>query len=252
MLTKFWSNLTSFEIDKLDNKRILIFPFSSIEQHGNHLPVGTDKFILDGILDAFVRKYPKLNNFIIMPNIYFGSASEHLQFKGTISINSSRYIDYVVDIVDQFCANKHHKFIFLNSHGGQTSHLDIVSKELKSKYPSIDIVKANYFLFKGFENIISEKELNYGYHGGEFETSLMLYLKPNLVKMNKILKNYISSDYNSKKLISYEMNIKRAWNTKDLSKNGIIGNPIDANADKGKKILNLTIDTLSKIIKEIS
>ena len=70
-------------------------------------------------------------------------------------------------------------------------------------------------------------------------------------ELNKIKINKLSSDYKSKKIISYERTIKRAWNTKDLSKTGIIGNPTKSYADKGKRILDLTSRTLKKIINEM-
>jgi creatinine amidohydrolase len=72
-----------------------------------------------------------------------------------------------------------------------------------------------------------------------------------LIKLNKIKANKLSSDFKSKKIISYERTIKRAWNTKDLSKTGIIGNPTKSSADKGKRILDLTSRTLKKIIDEM-
>ena len=178
MLSKFWSDLTSADISKLGKNKILILPFSSVEQHGEHLPSGTDKLILDGILNTFVKKYPKLNKYLILPNISIGSASEHNSFEGTLSSNSTNYIDYIISIVGELCIRRYKKFIFLNSHGGQISHLDIAAKEIKSRYKAVDIVKAHYFLFKGFEKIIPKKELLYGYHGGEFETSIMLHLYP--------------------------------------------------------------------------
>tara|TARA_B100000963_G_scaffold341159_1_gene340561 strand:- start:44 stop:802 length:759 start_codon:yes stop_codon:yes gene_type:complete len=251
MPSKFWTDLTSADISKLGKNKVLIIPFSSVEQHGEHLPSGTDKLILDGILNTFIQNYPKFNKYLILPNISIGSASEHNSFEGTLSANSTNYIDYIIGIVDELCIRKYKKFVFLNSHGGQISHLDITAKEIKSKYKDVDIVKAHYFLFKGFEKIIPKKELLYGYHGGEFETSIMLHLHPELIKLNKIKINKLSSDFKSKKIISYEKTIKRAWNTKDLTRSGIIGNPINSTAEKGKKILNLTSRTLKKIIDEM-
>ena len=53
MLTKFWNNLTTEEITKLSRNTIIIAPFSAIEQHGSHLPINTDKIILDKIIDKF-------------------------------------------------------------------------------------------------------------------------------------------------------------------------------------------------------
>ena len=75
MLTNFWEELTTNEIKKLNRKIVLIFPFSSIEQHGPHLPLNTDKKILEGILLEFNKKYNS-NKYLIMPEIYFGSADK--------------------------------------------------------------------------------------------------------------------------------------------------------------------------------
>ena len=75
----------------LDRDTILIFPFSSIEQHGEHLPLNTDKKILRGILKKFSENY-KSNKYLIMPEIHFGSASEHSSFDGTISLDSLEFI----------------------------------------------------------------------------------------------------------------------------------------------------------------
>tara|TARA_Y100001935_G_scaffold250273_1_gene250113 strand:+ start:173 stop:934 length:762 start_codon:yes stop_codon:yes gene_type:complete len=252
MLSKFWSDLTLDEIKKIGKNKVLIFPFSSIEQHGSHLPSGTDRMILDGILSLLVEQNSKSNNFLIMPNLSMGSAGEHLNFEGTISAYSTKYIDYVISIIENLCEKKYKKFLFLNSHGGQIGHLDIIAKELKSKFKFIDIVKAHYFLFDGYEKIISKKELVFGYHGGEFETSIMMFLYPNLVKYKKISSNLISPDYKSNNIISYEKKIKRAWNTQDISKSGIIGDPTKANKEKGKKILKIAVNNILKIINEMT
>ena len=79
----------------------------------------------------------------------------------------------------------------------------------------------------------------------------MLYLHPKLVKSGKIKKHQQSPDVKSKNIISYEKTIKRAWNTDDLSKSGIIGDPTNASSLKGKKILEVISNTLKKIITEM-
>ena len=249
MLTNFWEELTTNEIKKINRKTVLIFPFSSIEQHGPHLPLNTDKKILEGILLEFNKKYSS-NKYIIMPEVYFGSASEHSNFEGTISIDSLEFISHSLSILKNVCKLKFKNILLLNSHGGQISHIDIIAKELKSEF-NINIVKGNYFLFDQFKGIISTKEKEFGYHGGDFETSIMLYLFPNLVRQSKISKHKLSPDYLSSKTISYEKNIKKTWLTNELSKSGIIGDPTNANAVKGKKIVDKVVIFLKKIIIEM-
>ncbi len=249
MLTNFYEDLSSTEIKRISKKTVLIFPFSSIEQHGSHLPINTDKKILEGILSKFNDKYSS-NKYLIMPQIYFGSASEHRYYDGTISLNSIDFIKYSLKIIEQFCEKKFKNIFLLNSHGGQISHIDVIGKELKAKY-NITIVKGTYFLFDDFKGIISKKEKEYGYHGGEFETSLMLYLYPELVKLNKITTYEYSTDFKSKNIITLEKNIKKSWLTEEISKSGIIGNPIKANETKGRKIVEKVINYINKIINEL-
>ena len=129
--------------------------------------------------------------------------------------------------------------------------MEIVAKELKAKFKKSKIIKANYFLFSGYEKIISINELSHGYHGGEFETSLMLYLDKENVRINKIKKGRLSPDYKSKNVIGYEKDVKLQWNTENISKTGIIGNPLNANSLKGEKLTKITISTIEKIIKEL-
>ncbi len=249
MLTNFYEDLTSAEIKRINKKTVLIFPFSSIEQHGSHLPVNTDKKILEGIINKFNDKYAS-KKYLIMPQIYIGSASEHMAYDGTISLNSLDFINFSIKIVEQFCKKNFKNIFLLNSHGGQISHIDVIGKELKAKY-DITIVRGTYFLFNDFKEIISKKEMEFGYHGGEFETSLMLYLFPKLVKLNSFTTFKYSKDFKSRKIISLEKNIKKSWLTEEISKSGIIGNPINSNKEKGRKIVEKVINCMNKIVNEL-
>ena len=251
MLTKFWNNLTTEDISKLPRNTIIIVPFSAIEQHGPHLPVSTDKIILDKIIEKLCQKNSKSRDFVVLPNLCIGSSSEHSSFQGTLSVNSLNYISFCINYLESIFSNKFYKFVFLNSHGGQTSHIEVISKELKAKFSKSKIVKANYFLFSGYERIISINELSHGYHGGEFETSLMLFLDKDNVRLNKIKKGSLSPDLKSKKIIGYEKNVKLQWDTQNISKTGIIGNPQNASSLKGEKLVTITISTIEKIIKEL-
>ena len=79
----------------------------------------------------------------------------------------------------------------------------------------------------------------------------MLYLAKEKVRINKISKEKLSPDYNNKKIITFEKNIKLQWDTKDISKSGIIGNPQHASSIKGEKLTKVAILTIEKIIKEL-
>ena len=140
MRTKFWINLTTEDISKLSRNTIIIVPFSAIEQHGAHLPLGTDKIILDKIIEKLCKKNSKSKDFVILPNLNIGSSSEHASFEGTLSVNSLNYINFCINYLENIFSKKFYKFVFINSHGGQTSHMEIVAKELTGKYGFSNVV----------------------------------------------------------------------------------------------------------------
>ena len=90
----------------------LLHPFSSIEQHGSHLPLNTDRVILDKILQKLCENNKKNNDFIILPNLSIGSASEHLDFEGTLSIDSINYINFCINYFDSILSKKFKKLLF--------------------------------------------------------------------------------------------------------------------------------------------
>ena len=114
MLTKFWNNLTTDEISKLSRNTIIIVPFSAVEQHGPHLPVSTDKIILDRILEKLCKKNKKNNDFIVLPNLCIGSSSEHSNFHGMISVNSLNYISFCINYLENIFTKKFYKFVLFN------------------------------------------------------------------------------------------------------------------------------------------
>ena len=114
MLTNFWNNLTTKEISKLSRNTVIIVPFSAIEQHGPHLPVSTDKIILDRILEKLCTKNKKNKDFVVLPNLSIGSSSEHSSFEGTLYVNSLNYINFCLNYLESIFSKKFYKFIFFN------------------------------------------------------------------------------------------------------------------------------------------
>ena len=100
MLTKFWENLTTEEVSKLSRNTIIIVPFSAIEQHGPHLPLNTDKIILDRIIEKFIKEHKQSRDFVILPNLCIGSSSEHNNFEGTLNVDSIKYINFCLNYLE--------------------------------------------------------------------------------------------------------------------------------------------------------
>jgi creatinine amidohydrolase len=148
-----------------------VVAFGSIEQHGHHLPLGTDWMIADAEARALAEK---LNAFVL-PAMPFGNSREHMAFPGTITLRPATLGAVLEDIVESLRSHGIRKIVVLSSHGGNWI-LKPTMRELNFKYPDIMIVHSN--------GIVPERgdEPPGEIHAGKDETSAILHIRPDLVK----------------------------------------------------------------------
>ena len=251
--SNFWENLSTYDFSKMDaSKHVAILPIAAIEQHGPHLPVSVDSKIVNGLINIISKKLPKGNKILFLPTQKIGKSNEHLTFPGTLSLSVETLISTLIDIGKCVNSSGVRKLVFLNSHGGNTSTLDIASRELRVRNEML-VFNVNWFGSGMPDGVFSENELKYGIHAGDLETSIMLALDPDNVKMER------AENFNSeiieieKKFQNIGLNsaAKLAWQSQDLNKKGACGNAKISSAEKGEKTLNFVCNKLLKIFKEI-
>jgi len=146
----------------------VILPVGSTEQHGPHCPLGTDHMTAEAIANM-VGDRVKLP---VLPVVPVGVSSHHRQFPGTLWAPPKVFRDYIKAIILSASSHGPRKFIIINGHGGNTASLKEVAEDLRSDEDIFTAV-ANAFPAK------------LDGHAGEDETSVMLHLHPELVKMKK-------------------------------------------------------------------
>jgi creatinine amidohydrolase len=225
--------------------RVAVFPIGSNEQHGPHLPCGTDTLILESVLYGVKERLTKDNQFIFLPIMPYGKSPEHMAFEGTISLKATTLIALLDDIVSSLQKHGVKKIVFLNSHGGNSSLLEAITYDFRSTYTvfvyCLNLWSENFFSSKEISEIFPELEYP-EIHAASVETSLLMYLKPELDTI-------IPSEF---KPIVPSSSINFGWATQDLSENGIIGDPRASNADKGKIIYNLLVEKTVLRLNEIA
>lgn len=205
-------------------RRVAVFPIGSNEQYGPHLPLGTDTFILKSVLAGVRERLTQDNRFIFLPIMPYGKSPEHMEFEGTISLKATTLIALLDDIVSSLQKHGVKKIVFLNSHGGNSSLLEALTYDFRYTYNvfvyCLNLWSDNFFSAKEISEIFPK--LNYPeIHAASVETSLLMYLKPELVAI-------IPNEFKPKIPSSY---ITFGWATQDLSGNGIIGDPRASSAD---------------------
>ena len=189
---------------KTDGKQVII-PVGSFEQHGPHLPFETDTLIAE----AVAKEAAKRIGAAVGKTIPVGLSSEHMDFPGTKTLTEE-------DFKDAVRKGDGPNVVFVNGHGGNNRAL----RELGVKHVNLTS------MFKPYD------------HAGEIETSIIMFLRPELVKADRIRKH------------EFTWPKKDGWRMRDHSASGVLGDPTQASAEKGGQYLARLVDETVKRIQE--
>ncbi len=255
MITK-WENLTRDEILALDkDKSIVLLPTSATEQHGAHLPVGTDAIILSTLINKLVEGYSfESGHLIFAPQLNIGKSNEHMGFAGTLTFGTQTYYALLHDIASSMAASGFKKLILFNSHGGNTDMLHMISRDLRIDL-NLDVFVFDWwftpFWSEGLKAL--QESDKYGvFHACELETSLMLAARPETVHMDLAVDERPSECFTGDKFVTVFGPYHVGWKTEDVTKSGVIGAPSYATAEKGHKLFDYACKKLLDIFKEMA
>lgn len=246
-----WEELTYRQIAELGNKNSWgLLPIGSIEQHGPHLPVGTDTLLVEGILGLALKKYQPRFPIIVFPTLKFGKSIEHCNFPGTILLSTRTMLGIFDDFASSLTGANIRRLAIINSHGGNTALVNGYLHDLRRIY-DIEVVAIHLpTIYKSIEYKFKDSIGDY-FHACGMETSLALFLFPELVHMSEI--SMINDDDLKKprRLISLRDKVGKGWTTEEISSNGVIGEPWLANAEIGKNIADEITSALIEVFKEV-
>lgn len=252
--SRYWADYTSPEIGRLDGERLVaVLPVAAIEQHGPHLPLSVDATILDGLVRAAIPRLPDELPLLFLPPMVVGKSNEHSRFPGTLTLPADLLIRNWMELGACVAAAGVRRFVLFNSHGGQMSVMDIVTRDLRAKHDLL-VVASNWFLLGLPPGMYDPHEVRHGIHGGDIETSLMLALAPSLVDMREA-RNFRSAtedferDY---RYISITPTAKVGWQTQDLNPQGACGNAAAATVEKGRQTLAYVADRMVEMFGEVA
>ncbi len=226
-----WMEISAAGYSKTDvQQTVAVLPTAAIEQHGPHLPVGTDSLIATGMLSEVAKSPPEVARLRVLPVQTVGKSNEHVWARGTISLSAETALRAWTEIGESIARSGVRKLIIANSHGGNLDLVSIVARELRVRCGML-VVKCQWNSFGHPEGLYSAHERQFGIHGGDVETSLMLHFRPELVDMSQaeiFLSTAESDPVPPTGAISY------GWAACDLSPHGVVGNAAAASAAKGR------------------
>ena len=148
-----------------------VVSFGSIEQHGPHLPIGTDWMVAQAVARSLAEELGAL----LLPTMPFGNAREHMTYAGTVTLRPSTLAAVLEDIIDSLRAHGIRRVVVVSTHGGNWI-LKPTLREINYRYPDVQLVWADGRI--PAEDAPPPEDI----HAGEHETSTMLHLRPDLVQ----------------------------------------------------------------------
>jgi creatinine amidohydrolase len=250
---RFFPYLTWAEIRDMPDKEnaVIIQPIGAIEQHGLHLPIIVDSAISMGVIGKALSKLDNKIPAYCLPCLYYGKSNEHQYFSGTITLTTATLLAVLRDVAESIYRAGFRKLAFVNSHGGQPQILEIIARDLHQERPDFSIFPLFTWRVPHIvDRLLTEKEATEGIHAGDAETSILLALLPEIVKMDRAVREY-PENLPKDSLLTMEGRLPFAWLTHEISKSGVIGDATAATKEKGELILESLADGWIKTIEDI-
>lgn len=237
-------------LDHLTDQSILVLPLGAIEQHGPHLPFSTDLEIARACAEAVVDQVGDDHDLWLLEPLAFTKSNEHAGTPGTFWLGPETLLRVLDDIGRSMAATPARKLAFLNGHGGNSSLINVACRELRLHHGlETFLMHPNVPPDQGGPS--SEEELGFGIHGGVGETSIMLHLRPDLVRMDLASRN-VPEHLAANEHVKFGGTVSFGWLASDFGPDGHIGDPTGATPERGKQSFEAAVSRLSAAFGEIA
>ncbi|ABP95564.1 Creatininase [Metallosphaera sedula] len=204
-----------------------VIPVGSIEQHGPHLPLGTDSMIAE----AVAEKVAQIEGLLLFPTVYYGCSVEHGDLP-QVSIGDVNFLNMMGDILESSVKLNIKGLVLVNGHGGNTDLLKVVTRRVNFTRPRPKVMLVDLHeigIFSQYRDL----------HAGTVETSLLLYLRPELVRLDRIPSNISFSPFTFT-LITSEKG----------GSNGVVAEKVEPSKELGERVFKEMINFVMNRVKE--
>jgi creatinine amidohydrolase len=231
---------------------IAVLPLAATEQHGPHLPLGTDVMIAQAHLERVRELLPDSIPATFLPIQPVGISTEHIGYPGTLTLPTDVALKTWMALGESVARAGLRKLVMVTSHGGNSAAMTLVAQDLRAQYGLL-AVTTGWYRFGAPQGLFSAEELRHGIHGGAVETSIMLARYPEAVRGDGI------SDFRSSGLamekdyrwLSANRPAPFAWQVQDLHASGAVGDATQASAEKGERLLDHSARAFCELLADV-
>ena len=236
---------------------VVVIPTATLEDHGHHLPIDTDVRLIEEVARGACEHVNAAGGTaLLFPTAVHGYTPHHLHFPGTVTLRWNVFVEYLLDLGRSLCHHGFDRILFVNGHGSNQPLVDIAARLIGVEFRNAVCGSSFYLQSAEGKRVIAEvrdSPVPGGMaHACELETSIYLALEPDLVQMDKAVREipewdseYVWLDWSDGPL--------QVWpHWSGLSRSGVVGDATVATADKGKRLLSAAVDEIRAYIAEIA
>jgi creatinine amidohydrolase len=234
----------------MTDSRVVLQPIGAFEHHGPHLPLYTDSLVVDAVASAVVADAPGLE-VSLLPTLSYGLSSEHVWAPGTVTLSVPTLLAVLDDVAAATVRAGAKRLAFLNGHGGNTHLLRVACREIRAKHGLMTFLVHPSLPPDNGGPPTDAREEGLGIHGGLGETSVVRYLRPDLVDMTKAERS-VPSWVHEYEWVGMGGAAEFAWLSNDLAPSGVAGDPTLATVEAGKVRFEAAVTAVTAALAEIS
>ncbi|MDI9635066.1 creatininase family protein [Kamptonema cortianum] len=231
------AELTWQQVRDLDRSTVVLIPTGSLEQHGPHLPLFTDSILATAAAEGVEAKLS--SRVLLVPTLWLGASGHHLAFPGSLSNSFEGYDESLCSVVRSLAQHGFNKFFVLNGHGGNTDGNSMAMRRLKMENPTLQLGQAGYFSYISDESM---QRVMKGPHKGirhacEAEVSLMMHVRPDLVRESLLRDDGLESDPPVRGLV---------WHFDEMTEEGSLGFATYASPETGRILFEEAVENAAR------
>lgn len=222
---------------------VVVAPIAACEQHSLHLPTFTDTLLVTAVAEGAEQRLAK--QILLLPTLWFGASHHHLRFGATLSASVDTHIDMLCDLVTPLLDDGFARLLILNGHGGNIDTMQTALRRLQPRYRDRILGAASYWdLAKDELAALAEGPRKVMGHACEFETSMVMALRPDLVR-----KDQIRND-----LETIDPALRGLYLTDDMRQrtdHGAVGYCELATPEKGRKMIDAAAARVAEVVQAL-
>src|SRR5262245_34616308 len=222
---------------------VVVAPIAACEQHSLHLPTFTDTLLVTAVAEGVERELS--DSVLLLPTLWFGASHHHLRFGATLSASVDTHVELLCDLLTPLLEDGHRRLLVLNGHGGNIATMEVALRRLQPRWRDRTLAAASYWDLAAAElAALAEGPRKVMGHACEFETSMVLALRPELVRRDQIKDDFKPDD-------AALRGLHLAEDMRQRTDHGAVGYPERATAEKGRAMIDAAVARTAEVVRAL-